>query len=245
MRRWTIVTLFPDMFKSLSDFGISGRALNSGICELSCVNPRDYATDKHRTVDDKPYGGGPGMVMSYPPLAAAIGDARKKLAAGTECSAAVQPTKVVYLSPQGKRLDQSMANRLAEEENLILLCGRYEGIDERVIEDFVDEEISVGDYVVSGGELPAMLLLDAMIRMLPGALGDENSASQDSFAGEGLLDYPHYTRPEQVAGVDSVKTVPDILLSGDHGAIAQWRKEQAIQRTEDRRPDILRSKREG
>jgi len=228
------------MFSSLREHGISGRAFDKGLCQLSCVNPRDYAGDKHRTVDDRPYGGGPGMVMTYPPLARSLEASRKILAD--------PPGRVVYLSPQGRRLDQAGVKRLADEPKLVLLCGRYEGIDERVIEDFVDEEVSVGDYVVSGGELPAMLLLDAMIRLLPGALGDENSAGQDSFAGSGLLDYPHYTRPEKIEGKPGAdagtsgqrgRTVPEVLLSGNHADIARWRTLQSLQRTMQRRPELL------
>lgn len=229
VRHWVVLTLFPEMFSALCESGISGRAFDNGLCQLSCVNPRDYASDKHRSVDDKPYGGGPGMVMSYPPLASSIEVARQKLGD--------PPGRVVYLSPQGRKLDQAGVKRLAEEPKLILLCGRYEGIDERVIEDFVDEEVSVGDYVVSGGELPAMLLLDAMIRLLPGALGDENSAGQDSFSGSGLLDYPHYTRPEKLAG--ECGTVPEVLLSGNHADIARWRTLQSLRRTMQRRPELL------
>ena len=233
-RHWAVVTLFPEMFKALTESGISGRAFNKALCTLSCVNPRDYARDKHKTVDDKPYGGGPGMVMAYPPLADSITAAKACVSRETG-----QLAKVIYLSPQGEKLGQRKVNALASEQQLVLLCGRYEGVDERVIDSFVDEELSIGDYVVSGGELPAMTLLDAMIRMLPGALGDSESAQQDSYAGSGLLDYPHYTRPEVIDGAQNSGPVPEILLSGNHSAIAKWRIIQALQRTRDRRPELL------
>ena len=222
--RFGVVTIFPEMFDALIDFGVTGRAIRDGIAELRFWNPRDFAQDRHRSVDDRPYGGGPGMVMSAPPLVAAIREARAQLGA---------EARVVYLSPQGPRLSQSRAASLAAGGPLILVAGRYEGIDERVIEAVVDEEISIGDYVLSGGELPAMVLLDAVIRLLPGALGHGESAAQDSFS-EGLLDCPHYTRPEVFEG----RSVPEVLLSGDHERIRRWRLDEARRRTRDRRPDL-------
>ena len=221
-----VVTLFPDMFKALTDYGVTGRAVQRGVVRLSCWNPRDYTEDRHRTVDDRPYGGGPGMVMRVEPLSAAIGAAR---------GAAGEGSRVIYLSPQGRRLDQSGVNELAALSGLVLVAGRYEGIDERVIVTQVDEEWSIGDYVLSGGELAAMVIIDALTRRLPGALGHEDSAQDDSFAG-GLLEYPHYTRPEDVAGLK----VPEVLLSGDHQAILRWRRKQALGRTWVRRPDLLK-----
>ncbi|MBI3343913.1 MAG: tRNA (guanosine(37)-N1)-methyltransferase TrmD [Gammaproteobacteria bacterium] len=221
-----VVTLFPDMFKALTDYGVTGRAVHRGVVRLSCWNPRDYTEDRHRTVDDRPYGGGPGMVMRVEPLSAAIVAAR---------GAAGEGSRVIYLSPQGRRLDQSGVNELAALSGLVLVAGRYEGIDERVIVTQVDQEWSIGDYVLSGGELAAMVIVDALTRRLPGALGHEDSAQDDSFAG-GLLEYPHYTRPEDVAGLK----VPEVLLSGDHQAILRWRRKQALGRTWVRRPDLLK-----
>lgn len=226
----SVVTLFPEMFKALSECGISGRAVANKLLSLATVNPRDFAQDKHKSVDDRPYGGGPGMVMTVPPLTKAIAAARSAMGRVEEGS-----TKVVYLSPQGKRLDQDKINELSQVPNLILLCGRYEGIDERLIESQVDEELSIGDYVISGGELAAMVLLDGIIRQLPGALGDAESAIQDSFAGRPLLDCPHYSRPESIDGMD----VPAVLLSGDHQAIKRWRLKQSLLRTRKRRPDLF------
>lgn len=225
MLRVAVVTIFPEMFDALSGYGISGRAVREGLVELRYWNPRDYATDRHRSVDDRPYGGGPGMVMSAPPLCAAIRAARDDLGAGA---------RVLYLSPQGTTLTQRRVHELVAGGPLVLLAGRYEGVDERVIESEVDEEISLGDYVLSGGELPAMVLLDAMIRLLPGALGHDESAVQDSFA-QGLLDCPHYTRPEVFEG----RAVPPVLLSGDHERIREWRLAQSRERTRSRRPDLL------
>ena len=222
--RFGLVTIFPEMFDALIDFGVTGRAIREGIVELGFWNPRDYAQDRHRSVDDRPYGGGPGMVMSAPPLLAAIREAK---------SAVGGQARVVYLSPQGQRLTQARATSLSSEEALVLVAGRYEGIDERVIEAAVDEEISIGDYVLSGGELPAMVLMDAVIRLLPGALGHGDSAAQDSFS-DGLLDCPHYTRPEMFEG----RSVPEVLMSGDHDKIRRWRLEQSRQRTRERRPDL-------
>lgn len=223
--RFGVVTLFPEMFDALIDFGVTGRAIREGIVELGFWNPRDHAQDRHRSVDDRPYGGGPGMVMSAPPLVAAIREAKAAVGSGA---------KVLYLSPQGPRLTQAKAEALAAVGSLVLVAGRYEGIDERVIEAAVDEEISIGDYVLSGGELPAMVLMDAVIRLLPGALGHGESAAQDSFS-EGLLDCPHYTRPEVFEG----RAVPQVLLSGDHEKIRRWRLEQSRHRTSERRPDLM------
>jgi len=224
MMRAGIITLFPDMFVALSEYGVSSRAIRDGLAELSFWNPRDYSIDKHRTVDDRPYGGGPGMLMKTGPLEGAINAAKQELPGA----------KVIYLTPQGKPLEQSAINQLAQCDSFILLCGRYEGIDERVIETHVDEEYSLGDYVLSGGELAAMVCLDAIIRLQPGALGHEESAGQDSFMN-GLLDCPHYTRPEEFAG----KVVPPVLLSGDHEAIRKWRLKQSLGRTWQRRPELI------
>lgn len=225
-KKWFgVVTLFPEMFQAVSEYGITGRAIDRGLVAIDCWNPRDFATDRHRTVDDKPYGGGPGMLMKVQPLRDAI-DAAK--------AAAPSQGRVIYLSPQGRRLNQSVVSELTDSDSLILVAGRYEGIDERVILSSVDEEISVGDFVVSGGELPSMLLIDAITRLIPGAVGDEESVVQDSFVN-GLLDHPHYTRPEMIDAV----TVPEVLLSGDHAAIAKWRRMQALGRTFERRPDLI------
>lgn len=226
----SVITLFPEMFDALSDSGITGRAIEQGLLTLATVNPRDFTEDRHNSVDDRPYGGGPGMVMTVAPLSKAIGSAKLKM----DVQGRPSP-KVVYMSPQGKRLDQQVINELAQQDSLIVLCGRYEGIDERLIDAEVDKELSLGDYVISGGELAAMVLLDAMIRQLPDALGDSDSASQDSFASRPLLDCPHYSRPEDVAG----RVVPSILLSGDHEAIRRWRLRQSLIRTRDRRPDLF------
>jgi len=226
----SVITLFPEMFDALSDSGITGRAIEQGLLTLATVNPRDFTEDRHNSVDDRPYGGGPGMVMTVAPLSKAIGSAKLKMDVPGKPS-----PKVVYMSPQGKRLDQQVINELAQQDSLIVLCGRYEGIDERLIDAEVDKELSLGDYVISGGELAAMVLLDAMIRQLPDALGDSDSASQDSFASRPLLDCPHYSRPEDVAG----RVVPSVLLSGDHEAIRRWRLRQSLIRTRDRRPDLF------
>jgi tRNA (guanine37-N1)-methyltransferase len=213
------------MFDALIDFGVTGRAIREGMVEVGFWNPRDHAQDRHRSVDDRPYGGGPGMVMSAPPLVAAIREAKASVGSGA---------KVLYLSPQGPRLTQAKAEALAVAGALVLVAGRYEGIDERVIEAAVDEEISIGDYVLSGGELPAMVLMDAVIRLLPGALGHGESAAQDSFS-EGRLDCPQYTRPVVFEG----RAVPEVLLSGDHEKIRRWRLEQSRHRTAARRPDLI------
>lgn len=222
--RFDVITLFPDMVDAVMGHGVLGRAAEQGLVELVTWNPRDYATDRHRTVDDRPYGGGPGMVMKVEPLRAAIQAAR----------AAGEPASVVYLTPEGQKLNGAEVAALADRGRIILLCGRYEGIDQRLIELEVDQEISIGDYVVSGGELPAMVMMDAVARLLPGVLGHADSAAQDAFA-EGLLDCPHYTRPEVVAG----QGVPDVLLSGDHQAVARWRHREALGRTWRKRPDLL------
>ncbi|MCK5480944.1 MAG: tRNA (guanosine(37)-N1)-methyltransferase TrmD [Gammaproteobacteria bacterium] len=222
--RIDVVTLFPEMIRETTGYGIQGRAIQRGLLELGIWNPRDYSKDRHGTVDDRPYGGGPGMVMQVQPLRAAISAAR---------SAGVA-APVVFLSPQGRRFDQQKALELAGLERLILVTGRYEGIDERIIDMEVDEELSIGDYVLSGGELPALVVMDAVTRLLPGALGDEDSAQNDSFM-DGMLDYPHYTRPEETEG----KRVPDVLLGGNHRSIDRWRRKQALGRTWQRRPDLL------
>ena len=220
-----LITLFPEMFEALTDYGVSGRAVNQGLLEISSFNPRDFAEDAHSTVDDRPYGGGPGMVLMIEPLRKAI-DAAKDWIDGKPL--------VVYLSHKGKVLQQSTVNSMAEQQSIILIAGRYEGIDERLIQLEVDQEWSIGDYVLSGGELPAMVVVDALIRQIPGALGHSDSASQDSFA-DGLLDCPHYTRPDKY---EELK-VPDVLLSGDHEKIRQWRLQQSLLRTQQRRPDLL------
>lgn len=222
-----VITLFPDMFKAITEQGVSGRAVKNGLIQVQCWNPRDFTHDKHRTVDDRPYGGGPGMLMMVQPLRDAILAA--KAAAGGDA-------KVIYLSPQGRRLDQPGVEELSTNEKLILICGRYEGIDERIIQSLVDEEWSIGDYVLSGGELPAMTLIDAVSRLVPGVLGKMASAEQDSFS-EGLLDCPHYTRPECLDG----ESVPSVLLSGNHENIKRWRAEQSLIRTFVRRPDLIKN----
>lgn len=225
LKRIDVVTLFPELVRAVVGSGVTGRAADAGLLELVTWNPRDFAQDRHRTVDDRPYGGGPGMVMSYPPLRDAIRAAR---------AAAPDGSRVAYLSPQGQRLDQAWVEELASRTGLILVAGRYEGIDERLVEAEIDEEWSLGDFVLSGGEIAAMAIVDAVTRLIPGALGDADSAEQDSFV-DGLLDCPHYTRPEVADG----RTVPAVLLSGDHAAIARWRRKQALGRTWQRRPDLL------
>lgn len=220
-----VISLFPEMFTAVTAFGVTGRAVERGQLDVSLWNPRDYTTDKHRTVDDRPYGGGPGMVMKVAPLRDAIHAAKAALG---------QNSRVVYLSPQGKKLDQQALNQMATEESLILVAGRYEGIDERLIEQEIDEEWSIGDYVLSGGELAAMVMIDGVARLLPGVLGDKESAEQDSFM-TGLLDHPHYTRPEELVN----QPVPKVLLGGDHEAIRKWRLKQSLGRTWLRRPDLL------
>ncbi|NOY62849.1 MAG: tRNA (guanosine(37)-N1)-methyltransferase TrmD [Gammaproteobacteria bacterium] len=225
--RIDVITLFPQMFDAVTAFGVTGRAVKQGIVDVALWNPRNFSHNRHRTIDDRPYGGGPGMVMMAPPLGDAIEAAK---------AASGQKTAVIYLTPQGKRLNQHDVQEIASRPGMILLAGRYEGIDERLISSHVDEEYSIGDYVLSGGELAAMVLIDAVSRLLPGVLGHDESAQQDSFS-DGLLDHPHYTRPESVAGV----AVPNVLTSGDHRAIAQWRKKQAVGRTWQKRPDLLSS----
>lgn len=220
-----VISLFPEMFRAITDYGVTGRATKQDLLQLQCWNPRDFTHDKHRTVDDRPYGGGPGMLMMVQPLRDAIAAARE--AAGAEA-------KVIYLSPQGRKLTQNGVAELASHKKLILVAGRYEGIDERVIQADIDEEWSVGDYVLSGGELPAMILIDAVSRLVPGVLGDIASAEQDSFT-DGLLDHPHYTRPETMDGM----VVPEVLLSGKHEEVRQWRLKQALGRTWSRRPELL------
>jgi tRNA (guanine37-N1)-methyltransferase len=219
-----IVTIFPQMFDSFVCEGMTRRALETGQLQLEFRNPRDFTEDNHRQVDDRPYGGGPGMVMMAEPLNQAIGSAR----------AAVRG-RVIYLSPQGRQLKQKRARELASEAGLVLLAGRYEGVDERVLEAEIDEEISIGDYVLSGGELPAMVLIEALVRYLPGVLGNEDSVKSDSFSA-GLLDWPHYTRPE----VYGEHQVPSVLLSGHHEEIRRWRMKQALGRTWQKRPELLR-----
>ena len=220
-----VVSLFPEMVSTIAEYGVVGRARQRELVTLRTENPREYTDDVHRTVDDRPYGGGPGMVMKFEPLAKAVAAAR---------AASPEGSPVVYLSPQGRVFDQVEAQRLAAMPGMILLAGRYEGIDERLIEAHVDEELSLGDFVLSGGEIAAMAVVDAVVRLLPGVLGDDESAAQDSFM-EGLLDCPHYTRPEQVDG----RPVPEVLLSGDHAQIARWRMKQALGRSYLRRPDLL------
>lgn len=224
-----VVTLFPEMFAAISEQGISSRALQCGLVKLDCINPRDFTTDRHRTVDDKPFGGGPGMLMKSAPLKAAI-------AAGREQLAGEGRPHTVYLSPQGKPLNQGKVLELASRDRLVLVCGRYQGVDARLLETEIDEEVSLGDFVLSGGELAAMVLIDAMIRFQPGALGDEGSAREDSFAN-GLLHCPEYTRPQEIDGL----AVPEVLLSGDHEAIRKWRLKQSLGVTWLKRPDLLES----
>ncbi|MGL5335080.1 MAG: tRNA (guanosine(37)-N1)-methyltransferase TrmD [Enterovibrio sp.] len=220
-----VITLFPDMFQAITDFGVTSQAVKKGLLSVQTWNPRDFTHDKHKTVDDRPYGGGPGMLMMVQPLRDAIHAA--KVAAGGRA-------KVIYLSPQGRKLDQTGVEELASCDKLILICGRYEGIDERIIATEVDEEWSVGDFVLSGGELPAMTLIDAAARFIPGVLGDFASATEDSFVN-GLLDCPHYTRPEVLDGL----AVPAVLLSGNHAVIRRWRMQQSLARTWLRRPELL------
>lgn len=226
--RFDVVTLFPEMVTAAASYGVTGRAIERKIVSLSAWNPRDYTRDKHKTVDDRPYGGGPGMVMKYQPLHDAVNNAKQ---AGNKTA------KVVYLSPQGKPLTQSLLSAVIGVSQLILVAGRYEGIDERFVELDCDDEWSVGDFVISGGELAALIVIDAVTRLLPGVLGDEDSARQDSHT-DGLLDYPHFTRPEQIEG----SSVPDVLLSGNHANINRWRMKQALGRTWQRRPDLIKNK---
>lgn len=220
-----VISLFPEMFRAITEHGVTGRAVKSGLLQIECWNPRDFTHDKHRTVDDRPYGGGPGMLMMVQPLRDAIHAAKQAVGDGV---------KVIYLSPQGRKLTQAGVTELATNQKLILVAGRYEGIDERVIQTEVDEEWSIGDYVLSGGELPAMTLIDAVSRLVPGVLGDQASAEQDSFT-DGLLDHPHYTRPEVLDGL----TVPEALTSGNHEVIRRWRLKQSLGRTWQRRPELI------
>ena len=224
-----VITLFPEMFNAITQHGVTSKANKNAIFQLHTWNPRDFTKNIHRTVDDSPYGGGPGMVMQAQPLEDAINCAKARQAA-----ISLNDIPVVYLSPQGKQLDHHMVMQLKGRAGLILLCGRYEGIDERLITRQVDLEVSIGDYVLSGGELAAMVLIDCIARQLPGTLGDPESANQDSFVS-GLLDCPHYTRPEDYQG----ETVPDVLMSGNHANINKWRLQQALGRTWLRRPDLL------
>lgn len=228
MVRFDVITLFPEMFSALTESGVSRRAHQSELYSLTTWNPRNFTADRHKTVDDRPYGGGPGMVMLYQPLK----DTLSAIEANVQ-----DKSYVVYLSPQGQPLTQKKVAELASKPQVTLLCGRYEGVDERLISSSVDEEISIGDFVVSGGELPAMMLMDAVIRLIPGALGHHQSAEQDSFS-DGLLDCPHYTRPEEVDGM----RVPQVLLEGNHAKIEAWRQAQKEARTQQRRPDLLPGK---
>ncbi len=226
--RFDVVSLFPDMVTAAASYGVTGRAIERNIVSLSVWNPRDYTQDRHRTVDDRPYGGGPGMVMKYQPLHDAVNAAKQ---------VGDQSAKVVYLSPQGKPITQTLLAEAGKVSQLILVAGRYEGIDERFVELDCDDEWSIGDYVISGGELAALVVIDAVTRLLPGVLGDEDSAQQDSHS-DGLLDCPHFTRPEQIEG----RSVPEVLLGGNHADIDRWRMKQALGRTWQRRPDLLEKK---
>ena len=222
-----IVTLFPDAVRTQLTVGVVGRAIERGLVRVGAEDPRAYAQDVHRTVDDRPYGGGPGMVLKVEPLATAIAAAAARLPAGSPR---------IYLSAQGRPFDQATARRLAAMPGFLLLAGRYEGVDERLIDEMVDEELSIGDYVLSGGELAALVVVDATVRLLPGVLGDAESAEQESFGANGaLLDWPHYTRPEAWRG----RRVPDVLRGGDHAAIRRWRLKQALGRTAERRPELM------
>ena len=229
--RIAVVTLFPAMLDALRAGGVTARAEARGLVTVSACNPRDFTDDRHRTVDDRPYGGGPGMVLRFEPLYRAIEAARAGLGGGA--------AHTVLLSPQGRPLDQAAVRRLAGARRLVLVCGRYEGVDERLVEAAVDEEVSIGDFVLSGGEPAALALVDAMVRLLPGALGSSESAAEDSFA-DGLLDWPHYTRPERLGPEHGGRAVPSVLLGGNHGAVRRWREKQALGRTWLRRPDLLR-----
>lgn len=229
MLQFDVITLFPQMFDAVTASGVTGRAREKGFYQLVAWNPRDFAHNAYRTVDDRPYGGGPGMVMMPEPLGKAVAAARQR-----QKSAGVKQPRVIHLTPQGRLLNHSLVMELAAEQGVVLLAGRYEGVDERVIARAVDTEISLGDYVISGGELAAMVVIDSIVRQLPGVLGDAESASQDSFVN-GLLDCPHYTRPEVYEG----EPVPPVLLSGNHAEISRWRLKQAVGRTWQRRPDLL------
>ena len=223
-----LITLMPEMFKALTSFGVTGRAFKSGLVELNLCNPRNFTKDIHKTVDDKSYGGGPGMLMMVEPLVEAI-HSIKDLQSKKE----LKKAKVIHMSPKGVPLNERLVKKLLKEESLIILASRYEGVDERITQ-WIDEEISIGDYVLSGGELPAMVLMDTLIRHIPGALNDEESANQDSFA-DGLLDHPHYTRPEEYKGLK----VPEVLMSGNHEKIRVWRLKESLKETWIKRPDLL------
>lgn len=227
--QFDVITLFPEMFAALTGSGITRRAFEQGRCALNTWNPREFTTDNHRTVDDRPYGGGPGMVMLAKPLEAAIHAAKQR-----QQDAGLPAPRVVYLSPQGAPLTHRRVEQMAQEQGVVLLCGRYEAIDQRLLDRCVDEEISLGDFVLSGGELPAMALMDAVIRLLPGVLGDDASAVEDSFVN-GLLDCPHYTRPEVYEG----EAVPAVLMGGHHAEIVKWRRAKALEATAAKRPDLI------
>lgn len=245
--RFELITLFPDIFSPIYSSGVIGRAVEKGLISINSWNPRDFTHDRHRTVDDRPYGGGPGMLMKVQPLQDAILAAKKQYCSGSNIEKAIEGnseisdatsqklmTRIIYLSPQGNKLDHKKVIELSQYDVLILVSGRYEGVDERLINSEIDEEISIGDYVLSGGELASMVLLDAVSRLVPGVLGHKDSAVEDSFANE-LLDHPHYTRPETFQD----QRVPDVLLSGDHEKIRQWRLKQSLGRTWLRRPELL------
>ena len=232
MKRFDVITIFPEMFEAIVRHGITRRALEEGIFELKTWDPRDFTTDNYRRVDDRPYGGGPGMVMLPDPLQAALEAARSR-----QRDAGVELPLVVLMSPQGERLNEALVQELTQAPGIVLIAGRYEGVDERLVARSVDREVSIGDYVTSGGELPAMVLMDCIVRRLPGSLNDAESATQDSFSA-GLLDWPHYTRPEEW----NESRVPEVLLSGNHAAIARWRRKQALGRTWDRRPELIDEK---
>lgn len=233
-----VITIFPELLQQASPFGVTGRALEDGAWSLRCWNPRDFTNDSYRRVDDRPYGGGPGMVMMAEPLTRCIDELRRVRAAEKK-----SPLAVVHLSPQGEPLTQARARALAQGPGLVLLCGRYEAIDQRFLDAEIDEELSIGDFVVSGGELPALLLIDAVVRLLPGVLHDAGSAKQDSF-GDGLLDCPHYTRPEVLDPGHRAGSVPPVLMSGNHHQIARWRRAAAVRATAQKRPDLLEAARE-
>ena len=221
------ITLFPEMFTAITNYGVTGRDCKNGLLNIKCFNPRDYASDNYQSVDDRPFGGGPGMLMLYETLEKAVLEAKADLG---------QETRVIYMSPQGRKLSQSVVRDLSRADSFIVVSGRYEGIDERFISKYIDEEISLGDYVLSGGELPSMVLIDAVSRLIPGVLGDYSSAEQDSFYDE-ILDYPQYTRPESIEGMD----VPEVLLSGNHESIRRWRLSQSLGKTFTKRPDLLKT----
>ncbi len=230
VRHFGVVTLFPELVSTALGSGVVARGFKEGLLQLDLENPREHATDRHRTVDDRPFGGGPGMVMSPGPTVAAVRTLKERLAGRSG-----EPVTVVYVSPQGRRFDQALARRWSQQGPLVFLAGRYEGIDERIMDAVVDEEVSLGDFVLSGGEIAAIAMIDAVSRLVPGVLGHADSASEDSFGASGMLDHPHYTRPEDFEGC----RVPEVLLSGDHARIARWRAQQAQERTQARRPDLI------